>query len=411
MGNEFSTGHGGGRNQFSAGSETELIRIEAAQLFLIDEEESVLLLQAGMFALNLTKQGHSSLAAVDALVGDVHWPVAKDSPVCRIREGWYLFSIPGVLYALIFSDTTSLEDLQELESLLLEYSLFEVRSDFSIAGLDDIAYMRQIPKSRDKPGGDCTVGNGFELTGVKVVHSISRESTVLVDSISRSSEWASSSIQTGSARLKSRTTGAEATGMVEISPQMKLRVQRARRMSAVTKLIAKTLMKGAISASNHIGSSLSAKVSSSAPVRGIRKTGMDSVALASVDACVKVVNAVETAGKSVLRATSTAGSDLVHHKYGGEAGELAQKGFGAMGNVVNTLWTLNKLGLRMLVTVIATSTVINVARQNAALGSSSNDAVNKGDLSPESSNLHRHDTQLLTQDFESRDSNKMGENE
>ncbi|KAJ7548254.1 hypothetical protein O6H91_07G004700 [Diphasiastrum complanatum] len=408
MVNEIST-HGG-RNPPLAGSETELIRIEAAQLYLIDEEDSVLLLQSGVFALILTKQGHSSLAVIDALIGDVHWPVAKDSPVCKIREEGYTFSIPGVLYALIFTEKTSLEDKKELESLLLEYSLFEVRPDLAIAGFDD-ACMRHSPESHVNAGDDGTAYDGVELSSSKVGHSVSRGSAVVADSITRRSQLASSSIQKGTSDSKSRTFGAEGTGKVEISRRMKALVQRARRMSAVTKLIAKSLMRGAISASNHVQSTLSSRVSSSAPGKAIRERGMEGVALASVDACAKVVDAVESAGaSSISAASSTSGSDLVQHRYGdgAGAGEVAPEGFRAMGNAVNSLWTLNKLGLEMLVKAIATSPVIKVARRNAAVSSNSVNAVavlhGDGDLSPETSNLSRQAAQLLAQAFESRNS-------
>jgi hypothetical protein len=80
-----------------------------------------------------------------------------------------------------------------------------------------------------------------------------------------------------------------------------------------------------------------------------------SVAVASVDAFAKLVEAVETAGKSVYGVTSAVRTDLVQHSLGA-----------AVGNVINTAWTLNKMGLQMLLQVTAASTAISTRKRTCS---------------------------------------------
>ncbi len=190
-------------------------------------------------------------------------------------------------------------------------------------------------------------------------------------------DWVSLSIQQagGAAAfvMKSKVVGDQMQ-----NPRILKRIQQARRMSAVAKLMSKTLLKGAIRVSAHVATGLgldhhqanantstirtstsagSAAAAAAAGGGGTRKH--PSVAVASVDAFAKVVEAVETAGKSVYAATKAVGTDLVQQTFGTDAGELVQDGFGVVGSAIDTAWTLNKLGLKMLFQVTAASTMLS----------------------------------------------------
>ncbi len=186
-------------------------------------------------------------------------------------------------------------------------------------------------------------------------------------------DWVSLSIQQagGAAAyvMKSKVVGDQMQ-----NPRILKRIQQARRMSAVAKLMSKTLLKGAIRVSAHVATGLgldhhqeNANTSTirTSPSAGSAAAGgggsrkHPSVAVASVDAFAKVVEAVETAGKSVYAATKAVGTDLVQQRFGTDAGELVQDGFGVVGNAIDTAWTLNKLGLKMLFQVTAASTMLS----------------------------------------------------
>ncbi len=219
-------------------------------------------------------------------------------------------------------------------------------------------------------------------------------------------EWASLGIQQagGAANFVKRKLSAVAAAaaaagddhvIMQKNPRILKRIQRAQRMSAVAKLMSKTLLKGAISVSTHVAtgladlnnvhddapaslsgaqlghqtSSAAAGLVESAAFPGAAKP---SVAVASVDAFAKVVEAVETAGKSLYAATKAVGTNLVQQRFGTDAGrQMVQDSFGVVGNAIDTAWTLNKLGLRMLLQATAASTILcTTSTGTAAAGSS-----------------------------------------
>ncbi|CAM6042969.1 unnamed protein product [Sphagnum compactum] len=359
------------------GSETELVRIRGAQLCLIDGEESVLM-QKGDFCLRLLKQEHSPLAAIVAAVGEVQWPVGKDAPVLKVWNRRYTFALPGLVYGLIFpAETTPLEVLQQLEAVMDRYCTFEVHREIAIAA----AQQQQVPASSGAGGGEesrdmseeywTVVAPGVETTSAKIARQICSTSSIVADSIVIGGEWASLGIQQAGSLVKRNVRSVERG----VTPRMLKRMQQARRMSAVAKVMSRSLLKGAISATGHVlaGSLAGLDVNAAASVYDHITTAASdhhqyssssssgaaaakaSVAVASVDAFAKLVEAVETAGKSVYGMTSAVRTDLVQHSLGA-----------AVGNVINTAWTLNKMGLRMLLQVTAASTAISTRKRTCS---------------------------------------------
>ncbi len=202
-------------------------------------------------------------------------------------------------------------------------------------------------------------------------------------------EWASLGIQQagGAANFVKRKLSAVAAAaaaaggddhvIVQKNPRILKRIQRAQRMSAVAKLMSKTLLKGAISVSTHVATGLAdlnhvhddAPASLSGAQLGLQTS---SAAAGLVDAFAKVVEAVETAGKSLYAATKAVGTNLVQQRFGTDAGQMMQDSFGVVGNAIDTAWTLNKLGLRMLLQATAASTILSTTStgSTAAAGSS-----------------------------------------
>ncbi|KAH9570829.1 hypothetical protein CY35_02G062000 [Sphagnum magellanicum] len=360
------------------GSETELVRIRGAQLCLIDGEESVLM-QKGDFCLRLLKQEHSPLAAIVAAVGEVQWPVGKDAPVLKVWNRRYTFALPGLVYGLIFpAETTPLEVLQQLEAVMDRYCTFEVHREIAIA-----AQQQQQVSATSGAGGReesrdmseeywTVVAPGVETTSAKIARQICSTSSIVADNIVIGGEWASLGIQQAGSLVKRNVRSVERG----VTPRMLKRMQQARRMSAVAKVMSRSLLKGAISATGHVlaGSLAGLDVNAAASVYDHITTAASdhhqhsssssssgaaaakaSVAVASVDAFAKLVEAVETAGKSVYGMTGAVSTDLVQHSLGA-----------AVGNVINTAWTLNKMGLRMLLQVTAASTAISTRKRTCS---------------------------------------------
>ncbi|CAM6045527.1 unnamed protein product [Sphagnum compactum] len=352
------------------GSETELVKIAGAQLCLIDGEESVLM-QCGDFSLRLLKQAHSPLAAVVAAVGEVQWPVGKDAPVLKVWNRRYTFALPGLVYGILFPDDTPEHVIEQLEGVMDQFCTFEVHQEMLAKFAEQLSPPFIGGGSRGVAEYWTAVAPDVETLSSRIARQICSTSSIVADSIVMGGQWASLGIQQGGSFVRSQVgAGASTAAAVEgggppeamMSPRMLKRMQQARRMSAVAKMMSRTLLKGAISATGHVAGSLGLDVnatttisSSSTPESG----GANEVAVASVDAFAKVVEAVETAGKSVYGVTSVVGTDLVQQKFGLDAGKVVQDSLGAVGNVINTAWTLNKMGLKMLLQVAAASTALS----------------------------------------------------
>lgn len=332
----------------SMGSQRELINFSGARLYLIDGEESVLM-TSGEFSLKLLKQTYSPLAVVVASVGEVQWPVGKDAPALKVWNRRYTFALPGLVYGLILPDTTPFSTLHHLETILAEYTTFETHHE--------IANAVQFGGNGggDDPGFWTAVAPEVETLSSRVARNIDSTSTVVASSIVMGGGWAASGIEQGAALMRRREGRSESPPISDggVSPRMMKRMQQARRMSAVAKLMSRTLLKGAISATGHVSRSLGLDVNAAYGAPDARN-----VAVASVDAFGKVVEAVETAGKSLFDVTVKAGTNAAQARFGQEAGLVVQDGFGAVGDVVNTAWTLNKMGVRMLLRMTAASTAL-----------------------------------------------------
>lgn len=354
------------------GSQRELINIRGAQLHLIDGEES-LLMTNGDFSLKLLKQTQSPLAVVVANVGEVQWPVGKDAPVLKVWNRRYTFALPGLVYGMILPDSTQIGALQHLESILAEYSTFETHHE--IAKAVQFASNGQ----RDDPGFWTAVAPQVETLSSRVARSIDSTSTIVASSIVMGSDWAALGIKHGANSLMKRKDPDNSPDPHDagggVSPRMLKRMQQARRMSAVAKLMSRTLLKGAISATGHVSKTLGfdmngTQVQTSGPIYTVDESPRD-VAVASVDAFGRVVEAVETAGKSLYDVTQKVGTDIVQDRFGADAGQVLQDGLGAFGNVVNTAWTLNKMGVHMLLKMTAASTALNSRSSSGQSASSS----------------------------------------
>ncbi|KAG0576632.1 hypothetical protein KC19_5G095100 [Ceratodon purpureus] len=347
------------------GSQRELINIPGAQLYLIDGEESVLMMSGG-FSLKLLKQTRSPLAVVVANVGEVQWPVGKDAPVLKVWNWRYTFALPGLVYGMILPDTTPIAVLNNFEAILSEYSTFETHHEIANA-----AQYFATSGGRDNPGFWTAVAPEVETLSSRVARNIDSTSTIVANSIVMGGDWAALGMKHGATWMKRKAgrpqSPPEGGGDSGVSPRMMKRMQQARRMSAVAKLMSRTLLKGAISATGHVSKSLGLDVNASSvgPVYGSPDDTARNVAVASVDAFGKVVEAVETAGKSLYDVTQRVGTDIVQDRFGHEASQVVQDSFGAVGNVINTAWTLNKMGVKMLLRMTAASTALSARSGNA----------------------------------------------
>ncbi|MCO5552193.1 hypothetical protein L7F22_005705 [Adiantum nelumboides] len=282
------------------GAECELFRKGGAQLFLVDGDESALL-QRGEFTLLLVKHSRSPLAAIVAMVGDMQWPVGKDSIVSKLGNTGFSFSnLPARLRFALSLEHLDLAEMQKLELLFQEYATFaHADRDLTQEAADFWTRLAGNLECTDTPENP-------PLDALATIFPVQRSGTM----------------------------------DAPMSPKLVQRMQQARRMSAVEKLFARSIERGTINPSTHV-----------------KKADTDiytDLALASVDAVAKVVEAVETAGKTLLESAQAAGTDWVEStKLVQTGGKQVAEGLDAVGSLLSSAWTLNKVGLRMLFRTIA----------------------------------------------------------
>ncbi|XP_057873951.2 protein EARLY-RESPONSIVE TO DEHYDRATION 7, chloroplastic isoform X1 [Cryptomeria japonica] len=407
MGGESSMANVESGLEVSTGSENELVRIRGAQLCLIDGKESVIL-QSGDFALHVIKQNQSSLAAVVGLVGDLQWPVGRDSPVVMVGSKKYAFALPGLLYGLLLPSNTPVEAEQNLEGLLQYYSAFETHLEVSDG---ETGWLLQV--KQEATDYWTTVAPQVEKISSKMAQKISAacSSATSPPTWTSPEAWCMGSAANSTGGVTDEdenTTPPPATAGnnntdTAVSQRMLNRIQRARRMSAVAKLLSKTLLRGAINAERHVvgqptGTSLSV------PIPAAISPPPADITLASVDAFTKVVEAVETAGRSLFEL-----ADFKSHNNNNKVEQLNSCSSPQFASFPDNLWTLNKCGLRLLLRATAVSAVIHVARGIGVSGfapaqSSPQSVLSEQPSDTPSEDVHSKETYALGLNFMSADS-------
>lgn len=309
----------------SAGFEAQLLHISSVQLYLLYADQSFPF-KHGDFVLRLFKQNLSPLAAVLASVDDIYWPIGKDSPSLKLKDRSFTFAFPGLIYGLVLPETAPVDSRNQLEALLRQYSTFEIHEELML-------------------GASTDQGKSSLSLWTTLAPEIMRLSKELPRGIS-SSPVASTIIR--SVRNPNKGTSSHEVGALDPNPRSMKRIQRARRVSAISKLLSRTLVRGALCAKEHVtGMCVTQMVSLT------KAKGFTDVAFAGVDAIAKVVEAVEFAGKGIHSNHVREKKDMM--KLADDPG--GSKGFKL--GIASTSWTLNRIGLALLFHVIAASAKIH----------------------------------------------------
>ncbi|PIA55337.1 hypothetical protein AQUCO_00800229v1 [Aquilegia coerulea] len=129
------------RNQFPRGNDNEVIKIENAKLWFIGGHEMNRvsgIVKEGDFSIRMVIQTLSPALMTKCIVGDIQWPLTKDSPVLRVGARSFAFAMPGLLYGLQLSPNCHDEIFEMLESIFMTFACYQdVRMIF---GSEDYPY-------------------------------------------------------------------------------------------------------------------------------------------------------------------------------------------------------------------------------------------------------------------------------
>ncbi|KAG2329527.1 hypothetical protein Bca52824_000707 [Brassica carinata] len=111
------------------------------------------------------------------------------------------------------------------------------------------------------------------------------------------------------------------------------------RLQFAKMVMAKGVLSGAVKVSGFFTSSV---INSAA---GKKLFGLlpGEMILATLDGFNKVFDAVEVAGRNVMKKTSTVTTEIVDHKHGAKTAEATNAGLGAAGHALGTAWTVFKI--------------------------------------------------------------------
>ncbi|XP_077214336.1 uncharacterized protein LOC143849171 [Tasmannia lanceolata] len=294
--------------EFPTGTDTEMKRILGAELAVMGGGDSrAISIRAGEFAIRAVNQTESPLFLTICLVDEHQWPVAKDSPVLRVGPRRFSFALPAFVYGLTLPESCSEGDLKKLEWILMKYSVYEDCSGKE----DDTTFC--MAESETKTGTETEFWTWASSKIVKRSNEL-LENMGIRDAMTKvSADRSFTNVSAGTVDLSNRT-------------------QRAIRMSAISKLVSKALVRGAINYDFHVdtmGPTIHAKS-----------------AYASIHAYVEVVRAVETAGRSI-KASACGGCTF--------------NGRQMLAGAVR-FWKFNTCGLALLLRAVAASASINAGK-------------------------------------------------
>ncbi|KAF8101545.1 hypothetical protein N665_0204s0042 [Sinapis alba] len=340
-------------------TEEVILTIPGAILHLIDKSYSVELAVGELQILRLV-QGDITVAVFARVADEIQWPLTKDEPAVKVDESHYFFSLrpvketgsdhptdPDMLnYGLTIASKGQEPLLEKLDEILANYSSFTAEKVETLM-MDLTAAKETSPseltgKRKKMVEKQCTAywttlaPNVEDYSGV-AAKMIAAGSGQLIKGILWCGDVTMDRLMWGNDFMKRKLSKAEKER--EVSPATLKRLKRVRKMTKMTEKVAKGVLSGAVKVSGFFTSSV---VNSAA---GKKLFGLlpGEIVLATLDGFNKVCDAVEVAGRNVMKTTSTVTTEIVDHKYGAKTAEATNAGLGAAGHALGTAWTVFKL--------------------------------------------------------------------
>ncbi|CAH8325386.1 unnamed protein product [Eruca vesicaria subsp. sativa] len=337
-------------------TEEVILTIHGAILHLIDKSYSVELAVGDLHLLRLV-QGDITVAVFARVNDEIQWPLTKDQPSVKVDESHYFFSLRPVQetgsdpsemlnYGLTIASKGQEPLLEKLDEILAEYSGF-TEEKAETEGMELTAAKETAPeeltgKRRKMVEKQCTAywttlaPNVEDYSGV-AAKMVAAGSGQVIKGILWCGDVTMERLMWGNEFMKRKLTKAEKER--EVSPATLKRLKRVRKMTKMTDKVAKGVLSGAVKVSGFFTSSV---VNSAA---GKKLFGLlpGEMVLATLDGFNKVCDAVEIAGKNVMKTTSDVTTEIVDHKYGAKTAEATNAGLGAAGHALGTAWTVFKL--------------------------------------------------------------------
>jgi spartin len=355
-------------------SEDVLVRVRGAMVHLVDDQESPLLAEGEFKIVRIEQEGKGIVAI--AKVGDsLQWPLTKDEPAVKLDSNHYFFTIKvprrvdnmdretaggshkSLTYGITF---TGAGHEHELDAVLDKYSGFSTpqlvhgttseRDEFegAFGHGHGIGHNRVVPEvvtsSHAKQATESTdaefwrtMAPNVDDYNSKIAKSMAKGVGDIIKGIFWLRDSTVAQLENGSTFVRGRVEPSSKPST--ISPRTLRNMKRVRNMTVATEQVANSVLDGAVKAAGLFSGAL---FKSQAGKKFFQLLPGE-VALVSMDAFAKVLDALEKAGTDVVRSGAMFTQDAVAHRYGEDAGQVTGNTLSTAGHAFATAWTATKL--------------------------------------------------------------------
>ncbi|XP_058189596.1 protein EARLY-RESPONSIVE TO DEHYDRATION 7, chloroplastic-like [Rhododendron vialii] len=354
-------------------SEEILITVPGTVVHLIDKQRSVELASGELSVVRL-RQGENVVAVFARVGEEIQWPLAKDEASVKLDESHYFFTLrvpPDVKsdededdddvvvqgssetdenllnYGVTIASKGQEGLLDAFDSILDHYSSFSVQKvaeavDGAVAARETTPEeMATEVDKREKVEGSATaywttLAPNVEDYSGGVAKMIAAGSGHLIWGILWCGDVTVDRLKWGHDFMKKRL---EPGSNAEISPFVKKRIRRVRRMTKRSEKVVTGILSGVLKVSGFFTSS----IANSTVGKKFFSLLPGEIVLASLDGFNKVFDAVEVTGRNVMSTSSVVTTGLVSHRYGEQAGKVTNEGLEAAGYGIGTAWAVWKI--------------------------------------------------------------------
>ncbi|KAG7540193.1 Senescence/spartin-associated [Arabidopsis thaliana x Arabidopsis arenosa] len=346
-------------------TEEVILTIHGAMLHLIDKSYSVELACGDLEILRLV-QGDITVAVFARVADEIQWPLTKDEPAVKVDESHYFFSLRPVKesgssdhsineaenemlnYGLTIASKGQEPLLEKLDKILADYSSFTAEEKQKEENVLDLTAAKETSpeelkgKRKKMVEKQCTAywttlaPNVEDYSGV-AAKLIAAGSGQLIKGILWCGDLTMDRLMWGNDFMKKKLSKAEKER--QVSPGTLKRLKRVKKMTKMTEKVANGVLSGVVKVSGFFSSSV---INSKA---GQKLFGLlpGEMVLATLDGFNKVCDAVEVAGRNVMKTSSTVATEIVDHKYGAKTAQATNEGLSAAGHAFGTAWTVFKI--------------------------------------------------------------------
>eukprot|EP01113_Clastostelium_recurvatum_P044048 TRINITY_DN7390_c0_g1_i4.p1 TRINITY_DN7390_c0_g1~~TRINITY_DN7390_c0_g1_i4.p1 ORF type:complete len:540 (+),score=168.97 TRINITY_DN7390_c0_g1_i4:133-1752(+) len=333
------------------------------------------------------------------------FPLVANVPCLCTAPGYYVFPMPGgsTFYGVVFPPNIPAQYITVFEKLLASKCLLRrlpgappaappvvTSNEITTTKTADshgkemvtthqhteIVVHTPAPQQADRATAAMgTVSSGIEAGASKLVEGIASGSRAIVAGATIGGEY-----------LKSKLTPNETP--THVSPKVAGTLFVAGKLTPMCVTVSRILINSLAHLAEEIGSAVSdgikstnlgSKVKSSVP-DGPRTQAAKAIGKSTVKAAVDIWEALEEAGGLLFTRTSAITVDVVTHKYGDEVGQATSDGLKVAGNVAQTVYNLDQMGVKKVAKRLAANTATKTFLEDGKDKASSQPAITNGGI-------------------------------